>query len=131
LITSFLAQLRQCRRPLIAVTVALVVLQTLVAGPASAQSAARLAAGPFDAGAICHGAGGAGPAPEDAPGAARDLCCAFCAATAPALPSIAPPVVGYVGHATADRRSRPAPDLARIVRHAVRAGPSQAPPSFA
>jgi hypothetical protein len=55
--TGFLALLRQCRAALIAVTVALLVLQTLVAGLATAQ-AAPLAADPFDA--TCHGAGGGG-----------------------------------------------------------------------
>jgi hypothetical protein len=37
---GFLEQLRQCRRPLIAVVVMLVVLQALVSGLASARAAA-------------------------------------------------------------------------------------------
>jgi hypothetical protein len=132
LITGFLAQLRARRRPLIAVSIALVVLQTLVAGLAAAQAAARLSASPFDPGVICHGAGGADPAEDGAPWphTARDLCCAFCAVAAPAMLSVTAPMAGYVGRA-ADQLSAPAPDLVSIARYAVRAGPSQAPPSFA
>jgi hypothetical protein len=129
LITGFLAQLRECRRPLIAVAVALVALQTLLAGLATAQAAARLMASPFDA--ICHGAGGADPAADGAPGSgsACEMCCALCAATAPALVSVTPPVVGHFEHVW--RLWMPAPQPILTVRYAVRAGPSQAPPSFA
>lgn len=131
---GFLDQLRQCRRPLIAVVVMLVVLQVLVAGLATARSAALQAASPFDAGVICHGAGGGSEQPvEGLPrsGGTRDVCCAFCAATAPALLSVTQPLVGQVERAAADRPARPARDLVLIARRAVRAGSSQAPPSIA
>jgi hypothetical protein len=133
---GFLEQLRQCRRPLIAVVVMLVVLQALVSGLASARAAA-MSASPFDVGVICHGAGngagnGAEP-PADDPsgsGAARDLCCVFCAAAAPALLTVVPSVAGHIGRAGTG--------LAPLARHfvliaprAVRAGLSQAPPAFA
>jgi len=109
----------------------LVVLQALVSGLASARAAA-MSANPFDAGVICHGAGGGAEPPADGSsgsGAARDLCCVFCAA-APALLTVAPPVVGHVERAGTDRLTLPARDHVLIVPRAVRAGLSQAPPSF-
>lgn len=129
--TGFLAQLRECRRPLIAVAVALIVLQTLVAGLATAQAAARLSAGPFDGSVICHGAGGADRDADGAPasGAACEMCCALCAATAPVLVSVTLLLVGHIGHA--DRLPVPARQPILTVRYAVRAGPSRAPPSLA
>jgi len=130
---GFLNQLRYCRRPLIAVAVMLMVLQALVSGLASAR-AAVMSANPFDAGVICHGAGGGPELPADdssGSGAARDLCCAFCAAAAPALLTVTPPIVGHVERAGTDRLTLPALDYILIAQRAVRAGLSQAPPSFA
>jgi hypothetical protein len=134
---GFLEQLRQCRRPLIAVVVMLVVLQALVAGLASGRAAA-MSASPFDAGVICHGAangtgGGAAPPADDRSGsdAASDVCCAFCAAAAPALLTATPPIVGHVGRAGARHLTLDARDHIVIAARAVRAGLSQAPPSFA
>jgi Protein of unknown function (DUF2946) len=134
---GFLEQLRQCRRPLIAVVVMLVVLQVLVSGLASARAAA-MSTSPFDVAVICHGAGngaenGSEP-PADDPsgsGAARDLCCAFCAAAAPALLTVTPLVVGHVGRARTDRLTPLARNFVLIAHRAVRAGLSQAPPTFA
>src|SRR5262249_49694257 len=133
---GFLDQLRQCRRPLIAVVVVLVLLQALVSGLASAR-AATMSASPFDAGVICHGAGNwagggteplvddsSGSSPES--GAASDLCCAFCAAAAPAVLMVTAPVVGHVGRAATDGLTRSARDHVLIVARAVRAGLSQA-----
>jgi Protein of unknown function (DUF2946) len=134
---GFLEQVRQCRRPLIAVVVMLVVLQALVSGLASARVVA-MSASPFDVGVICHGAGdgagnGAAPPADDPSGssAARDLCCTFCAAAAPALLTVTPPVVGHVGRAGTDRLTPLARHLVLIAHRAVRAGLSQAPPTFA
>jgi len=132
LTAGFLNQLRLCRRPLIAVAVVLVALQALVTGLATAQSAAIQAGSPFDAGVICHGAGGGSEPPVDgtpSSGEARDLCCAFCAAAAPAVLWVTQPVVGQVERACADRLARPAGNFVWIAWRAVRAGPSQAPPS--
>lgn len=109
----------------------LVVLQVLVSGLASARAAAMLA-NTFDAGVICHGAGD-GPEPADGSsgsGFAKALCCAFCAAAAPALLTVTPPVVGHVGRAGTDRLTLPGRDYVLISARAVRAGLSQAPPSF-
>jgi len=129
---GFLDQLRQCRRPLIAVVVMLVVLQALVSGLASARAAA-MSVTPFDVGVICHGAGGGAELPADDPsgsGFTRDLCCTFCAVAAPVLLTVTAPVVGHVERAGTDRLTLPARDVL-IAARTVRAGPSQAPPSFA
>lgn len=130
---GFLNQLRYCRRPLIAVAVMLVVLQALVSGLSNARAAA-MAANPFDAGVICHGAGDGPELPADdssGSGFARDLCCTFCAAAAPALLTVTPPVIGHVERAGTRRLTPPARDYVLIAQRAVRAGLSQAPPSFA
>jgi hypothetical protein len=126
--TGFLAPLRQCQRPLIAVAIGLVVLQTLAAGLSAAQAAALIASGPF--GAICHGTGEGDTAP--APGKAWDACCALCAVAAPALLPVAPPAAGDGDLVCAGNRvSAASPDIVLIARRAVRAGPSQAPPGRA
>jgi hypothetical protein len=130
---GFLSQLRYCRRPLIAVAVMLVALQALVSGLASAR-AAVMSANPFNAGVICHGAGGGLELPSGDPsgsGVVRDLCCTFCAAAAPVLLTVTPPVVGPVERAGTDGLTPPARDHVLIAQRAVRAGLSQAPPSFA
>jgi len=132
LTSGFLDQLRHSRRPLIAVVVMLVVLQALVSGLASARAAA-MSATAFDAGVICHGAGGGAEPPADNPsgsGAATDLCCALCAAAAPVLLTVTPSVVGPVEHAGTDRLTLPARDHVLLAPRAVRAGLSQAPPRF-
>jgi hypothetical protein len=130
---GFLDQLRHCRRPLIAVVVMLVVLQALVSGLASGR-ASMMSANSFDAGVICHGAGGGPELPADHPsgsGAVRDFCCTLCAAAAPMLLTVTPPVVGHVERAGTDRFTAPARDHVLTAQRAVRAGLSQAPPSFA
>jgi hypothetical protein len=115
---------------LIAVAIALVVVQTFVAGLASAQSASI--SGSEALGVICHGTGGAEPPAGSAPpfGKARDICCAFCAAAPPAVLPVTPPAIGRVEHAGDDGLPATAHDIVLIAKRAVRAGPSQAPPSF-
>jgi DUF2946 family protein len=113
--------------------VILVVLQALVSGLAIARAAAMLT-NPLDASVICHGAADKPELPADGSsgsGIARDLCCAFCAAAAPALLTVTPPVVGDVERAGTDRLTLPGRDYILISPRAVRAGLSQAPPSFA
>ena len=123
--TGFLERLRQCRRPFIAVAIALLLVQTVVAGLATAQAAAFLK--PFDAGAICHGAGGSttDPAQPDS-GKAWVRCCAFCAATGPALLPGDAPAAGRIARAGDNSPPLASPN---VLERAVRAGPSQAPPS--
>jgi hypothetical protein len=127
--TGFLAILRQSRRPLIAVAIALTVLQTLVVGIATAQAAASLE--PFEAGVICHGAVGQDPPSDPASDTHKALCCAVCIATASALlPPM--PLVAKGRERVADGTVLAVSNaIVLIARRAVRAGPSQAPPSLA
>jgi hypothetical protein len=129
--------LRRCRRPIVAIAVALVVLQSLAAGLATAQAAAAAVPNPFDS-AICHGAGGNGAGGgQDGTGSAdprgsdqhANTCCAFCLAATSGLPAFGAPdmpglhrvrvFISAVSHVAA----------APIPWRAVRAGFSQAPPS--
>jgi DUF2946 family protein len=119
------------------IAVALVVLQTVVAGLATAQAAAALA--PFD-GVICHGAGpgGAGPADGTAPSDTQapaqnqsNACCAFCTAASPALLLLKPPVPMRADVARELGSTVPHDRVVAIAWRAVRAGSSQAPPSIA
>jgi hypothetical protein len=127
--TGFLAILRQSRRPLIAVAIALTLLQTLVVGIATAQAAASLE--PFEAGVICHAAGGQDPLSDPASDAHKALCCAVCIATAPVLLPLMP-LVSEGRERVADGTVPVASHaIVLIARRAVRAGPSQAPPSLA
>jgi hypothetical protein len=127
--TGFLDILRQCRRPLIAIAIALVVLQTLVTGIALAQSATSLE--PFDAGVICHAGGDGSTSTSDLPSDShKALCCVFCIATAPALLPAAPPVTQRLALVAQNGSSAASQDIVLIARRAVRAGPSHAPPSL-
>lgn len=127
---NFLTYLHRFRRISVVVAVGLVMLQTLLAGLATAH-AASLAANPF-AGAICHGIGNGEADPADGTAPDKDiaaLCCAFCTAITTALTS---------GHADRGmpfgiRGHAIAPTMVGLAiplnPRAVRAGPSQAPPS--
>jgi hypothetical protein len=119
---------RQYRRAVAMIAAGLVVLQTLLAGLATAQAAA-LAANPFAA-VICHADLGAGSDDGTAPdtGKATPVCCVFCTAAAPVLPPDPVSAVtrchrGYASGLTARSRI-----VIAIDPRAVRAGPSQAPP---
>lgn len=132
--TGFAAELRACRRPIVAVAVWLVVLQAFLAGLATAQAAAMRGSAPFDAGTICHGARGGGAPPEPKLPDTSDsfkVCCTFCATAAPAaaLPNAPAVAVAQARHAS----TRPLSPrfTVSIARAAVRAGLSQAPPSIA
>ena len=80
---EFIAAMRQCRRPIVALAICILVLQALVAGLATAATAARVAG--FDAGILCHGTAatplrnrGSNSSPP-----AHD-CCVYCTVAAPA-----------------------------------------------
>jgi hypothetical protein len=125
--TGFAAQ--RCRRPIVLIAAWLVVLQAFLAGVATAQAGAMLASSPADV--ICHGSGSADPADNTAPDAAKawHLCCASCTAPAVAVPAV-PAVVSN------EPRSASRPSVLQrfiiVVSHgAIRAGPSQAPPTLA
>ena len=116
-----------CRRPIVLIAAWLIALQAFLAGVAAAQAAAMAASDPINA--ICHGAGGAGANDGTAPqsGKIEHLCCAHCTSAAPA---IAPPDAPRA--APARLGSLPLACLSFtvvIARGAVRAGPSQAPPT--
>jgi hypothetical protein len=128
------AILRQGLRPIALIAVGLLVLQTFLAGLATAQAATSPVQDGFGAGAICHGAGGAEPAaPEGAPpdgSPAWNLCCAVCvAASGAVLPvgALALERFEFVRNARAAIVPGPVP----VARRAVRAGSSQAPPGRA
>jgi hypothetical protein len=124
---EFIAALRQSRRPLVLLAAAILLLQALVSGLASAHAAARIATFGADAGLICHGNGEDGSAP--AGNAAHD-CCASCTNPGPVALTAGAPVIDRL---TPEHRSEQADVSAdvRLARRAVRAGPSQAPPTAA
>ena len=105
---EFIAALRQLQRPLVLLAVAILVVQTLVAGLASAHAAARIATFGADAGVICHGNGDDGSTPAGTP-AAHD-CCAFCNNPGPVALSAGAPVIDRLtpAHRTRAGRSLPA-----------------------
>jgi hypothetical protein len=125
---QFITALRQLQRPLVLLAAAILLVQTLVAGLASAHVAARIATFGADAGVICHGNGDDGSAPGGK--AAAHDCCTFCNNPGPVALSVDVPVIGRL---TPAHRTRAAdtPGDVRPGRRAIRAGPSQAPPTTA
>lgn len=126
---------RSRTRPIALFAIWLVVLQTFLAGFATAQAGAMAAFDPL--GAICHGSDGgsdgAAAADTTAPDAnkVRHLCCEYCTTAAPAL---APPdamsvaVPQYLPTSQLSGFSR----FIIVISHgAIRAGLSQAPPASA
>jgi hypothetical protein len=121
---QFIIALRQLRFPIIALAVAVIVLQSLVAGLGSGHAASRLAAGDAGTAVLCHGNGEDDGAPSDQ---TLHECCKFCASAGPA---VVPPAIVSLGTLDIPRAGRllaPARDPRRLAR-AIRAGPSQAPP---
>jgi hypothetical protein len=137
---GLIARLRRCRRPAVVIAAGLIAVQAVLAGLALAQAALMPAPNSADAAdftVICHGNGGSGSdngtAPDPGktdPGQIQHPCCVSCAAGAP--PATLPEQLTVV---RSDR------DLAfkarilcavpvRIAPRAVRAGPSQGPPSL-
>ena len=125
--TGFAAH--RCRRPTALIAVWLVVLQAFLAGVATAQAGAMLAAGPADV--ICHTSGSADLADNTAPDAAKawHLCCTSC--TAPAVATPAAPGVVPIEPRGVSRPSTLQRFMIIVSRGASRAGPSQAPPTLA
>jgi hypothetical protein len=116
-----------CRRPTVLIAAWLIVLQAFLAGVAAAQTAAMAASDPLNA--ICHGAGGADANDGTAPQSAEfeHLCCAHCISAAPA---IAPPDAPRAAPLRLASRPLAWPSFTVVIaRGAVRAGPSQAPPT--
>lgn len=124
---EFIAALRQLRRPLVLLAAAILLVQTLVAGLAGAHAAARIAMFGADA-VICHGTGEDGSTPAGT--AAAHDCCAFCSNAGPVALSADAPVLDRL--APAHRvDAADTPGDVRPTRRAIRAGPSQAPPTAA
>jgi hypothetical protein len=123
---EFIAAMRELRRPLVVLAVAILVLQSFVTGLGS-PAAARIAAGGLDLGTICHGNGDpAGPTPAPA---AHD-CCFFCTTNGPAALACSTHVIARLDGL---QPATPAIFAYRVVLlpRAIRAAPSQAPPLVA
>jgi hypothetical protein len=125
---QFITALRQLQRPLVLLAVAILLVQTLVTGLASAHTAARIATFGADAGVICHGDGEDGSTPAGT--AAAHDCCAFCNNPGPVALSAGVPVINRLTPAHR-AGAADAPADVRPGRRAIRAGPSQAPPTTA
>jgi hypothetical protein len=127
LVHEFIAALRQLQRPLVALAAAILLMQTLVAGVASGTTAARVATFGADA-IICHGSGEDGSVPAGT--AAAHECCTFCTNAGPV--TLAARVV-VLDRLTPAYRIVQAdhPAAVRLTGRAIRAGPSQAPPTAA
>ncbi|MGH6770345.1 MAG: hypothetical protein ACRECO_15130 [Xanthobacteraceae bacterium] len=123
-----MAAMRLFRRPIALIAVGFVVLQSLLAALAMAQAAAHAVPGSFDAGIICRSDGQFDTNPEGAK--AAHLCCAVCSICAPAIE----PSRIVAGAPSFARVSASFPvaggDIVTIPRRAIRAGPSQGPPSL-
>jgi len=132
---GLIAHLRRYRRPAVVLAAGLIAAQAFLAGVVMAQAALMLApdlSGDAGFAVICHGNGGSGSDPGTAPDPAKSQhpCCVTCAAGA--APAVVPAPLSVL---RADRpRPLAAPFLSaaaiRIAPRAVRAGPSQAPPSL-
>jgi hypothetical protein len=124
---EFIAALRQLQRPLVSLAAAILIVQTLVAGVATGTAAARIATFGADA-VICHGTGEDGSAPART--AAAHECCTFCTNAGPVTLTAGVVVLDHL--TPADRIARADnPGDVRLSGRAIRAGPSQAPPSAA
>ena len=121
---EFIAALRQLQRPLVALAAAILIVQTLVAGLASGDTAARIATFGADA-AICHSSGDDSSAPAKA---AAHECCVFCTNAGPVALGASAPVIARLAPAQRVEAADTPSDI-RPARRAIRAGPSQAPPT--
>jgi len=126
LVHEFIAALRQSQRPLVLLAAAILLVQALVAGLASGDTAARIATFGADA-VICHGNGEDGSTPV---GKAAHDCCTFCTNPGPVALSADTPVFDRLTPAHRIAQAGYFGDI-RPLRRAIRAGPSQAPPTVA
>jgi hypothetical protein len=140
---GLITRLRRYRRAVVVMAAGLIAAQAFLAGLAGAQAALvqtpdllkpdLLTSSLADLAVICHGNGGAdadqGAVPD--PAKSRHPCCMSCAAGAPPATLPAQQMVARAdrGGVLKSPTLRAASIL--IARRAVRAGPSQAPPSLA
>jgi hypothetical protein len=123
-VRQFIAALRELRYPLVVLAVGILILQTLVAGLASAHAAARAAAFGSEIAVICHSNG----ADDSSSGTNRPAhdCCTFCTAGDVATVQAGVTVLDLIGPR---RLARAAAIIdIRPLSRAIRAGPSQGPP---
>jgi hypothetical protein len=119
---------RLCPRAAALIAAAVIAMQAFLAGLA-AEGVLVQAPAVSGGAVICHGAGAAdqgnGTVPE--PTGAKHPCCMSCTAAAPALAGPANTLRALSGRSF----KHPIPEARTILiaRRAVRAGPSQAPPS--
>ncbi|MGD9769439.1 MAG: DUF2946 family protein [Pseudolabrys sp.] len=127
--TAFISPFR--RRLIAVIALWLIVLQSFLAGVATAQAGAAVA-DPLAAAVICHGGGESGPAAPASPnsGAVWHLCCSYCLAAAPGLLPLLMPA-GRADVRVAAVVLPLADFVVVIARETVRAGPSQGPPGQA
>jgi hypothetical protein len=127
---EFIAALRQLQRPLVSLAAAILVVQTLVAGLASGDTAARIATFGADA-VICHGNGQEDGRDGSAPaGTAAHACCPFCTNAGPVTLTAGVVVLDHLTPAERIARADNPSDIP-LTGRTIRAGPSQAPPTAA
>jgi hypothetical protein len=126
--SRLVARLRPHCRPIALIVAGMIVLQTFLAGLASARATAALAADPLGIAVICHGGGGSDDGMVPNPIKAVHLCCFDCMGgpTAATLPE----QVVLLRSALSGGSTSPAICAAdiTIAERTVRAGQSQAPP---
>jgi hypothetical protein len=133
---GLIAHLRRCRRPAVMIAAGLIAAQAVLAGLAMAQAAlvpTPNLADVADFAVICHGNGGAAPDNGTAPDPARNQhpCCASCLAGAAPATLPAQLIVLRFDRCRAVKSRIFCAASILVAPRAVRAGPSQAPPSLA
>jgi hypothetical protein len=134
---GLIARLRRYRRPAIMVAAGLMAVQALLAGLSMAQAALMPTPGlPEGTGfaVICHGNGGAGNEAQDPantdPAKHWHPCCVACAASAAPATLPAQPIGLRSDRCPVCKSPFFSAPSILIAPRAVRAGPSQAPPSI-
>jgi hypothetical protein len=126
-VTEFIAALRQFRAPIAVIAIGFCVLQGLLSGISGAQAAARLAPGFVDLAVLCHEAGGDG---GNGNAKAGHDCCVVCTTSWAAAGAPKPAVSIGRFNIAGCAPSCVVADTVSISRRAIRAGPSQAPPTL-
>jgi hypothetical protein len=131
---GLIARLRHYRRPAVMIAAGLIAVQAFLAGSAVAQAEFMPApnlAGDAAFAVICHGNGGPDPGNAPDPAKTQHPCCVSCAAGAP--PATLPEQLIALRSDCGRVFKSPLFCSASIpiAPRAVRAGPSQAPPSLA
>jgi hypothetical protein len=130
---GLIARLRRYHRPAVTIAAGLIAVQAFLAGLAIAPAALMLAPNFDDFAVICHGNAGAdsdsGSVPD--PVKIQHPCCASCVAGAPPATLPEQLIVLRSDHNRVFKSRFFSAASILIAPRAVRAGPSQAPPSLA